>query len=64
MPTTDAESRNTLRDPDRFYQALVDLHDGLDAEQSQTLNAKLILLMAQRIGDDDLLHQLLREAAS
>ena len=56
------DSPNSLADPDGFYEALVALHDGLDVDQSLTLNARLILLMAQCIGDDAKLHALLRRA--
>ena len=52
----------SLADPDHFYQALVDAHDGLDAEQSLLLNARLILLLAEQLGDDEQAHALLREA--
>ncbi len=51
-----------MDDPDRFYQALVDAHEGLDAEQSQRLNARLILLLAQYLHSDEQAHALLREA--
>jgi hypothetical protein len=54
----------SLRDPDAFYQALVGLHAGLDAEQSQELNGRLILLMAHHIGDDAIVMRLLKEAAA
>ena len=53
----------SLRDPDAFYQALVKLHEGLDAEQCQRLDARLILLMAAQIDDERVLHELLRTAA-
>lgn len=53
-----------LSDPDAFYRALIGLHEGLDTEQSQQLNARLILLMAERIGDEAELRSLLREAAA
>jgi hypothetical protein len=53
----------SLRDPDAFYQALVKLHDGLDAEQCQRLDARLILLMAAQIDDERVLHGLLRTAS-
>ena len=53
----------SLRDPDAFYQALVKLHDGLDAEQCQRLDARLVLLMAAQIDDERVLHELLRTAA-
>ena len=61
MTRTDAP--NSLSDPDAFYQALVALHDGLDVEQSLALYARLILLMAQHIGDDGVLRELLAAAA-
>jgi len=53
-----------LTDPDGFYQALLDLHEGLDVEHSLRLNARLILLMAERIGDDAVLRELLALAAA
>lgn len=37
--------------PDDFYEALIDLHRGLDDAQSAHVNAKLILLLANHIGD-------------
>jgi Protein of unknown function (DUF2783) len=38
-------------DPDGFYEALLDAHDGLSHEASVALNARLILLLAQHVGD-------------
>ena len=55
-------SRPAFGDPDGFYQALVDAHEGLDVEQSLLLNARLIMLLAQHLGNEDLAHALLREA--
>ena len=52
-----------LADPDRFYQALVDAHEGLSPEQSRLLNARLILLLAQYLESDAQAYALLREAA-
>ncbi len=40
-----------IADPDGFYAALVALHDGLDAAQSAALNARLVLILANHIGD-------------
>ena len=37
--------------PDDFYQDLIDLHRDLTGEQSALVNAKLILLLANRVGD-------------
>jgi hypothetical protein len=50
-------------DPDRFYQALVDAHEGLDAQQCMLLNARLIMLLAQHLESDEQAHALLHEAA-
>ena len=40
-----------LPDPDAFYELLIDSHQDLDDEQSKMLNAQLILLLANHIGD-------------
>ncbi len=38
-------------DADGFYELLLDAHQGLSAKQSEALNARLILLLANQIGD-------------
>ena len=40
-----------LQDADGFYEQLLDSHEGLTPEQSQLLNARLILLLANQVGD-------------
>jgi hypothetical protein len=50
--------------PDDFYEALIEAHQGLDAAQSHELNAKLVLLLANHIGDLDVLRQALQAARS
>jgi hypothetical protein len=40
-----------LQDADGFYEQLLDAHDGLSAQQSALLNARLILLLANQVGD-------------
>jgi hypothetical protein len=44
-----------LAAPDDFYEALIDAHRGLDDAQSALVNAKLVLLLANHIGDLDVL---------
>lgn len=44
-----------LPDADGFYEQLLDAHAGLSAEESQLLNARLVLLLANQIGDPDVL---------
>ncbi len=40
---------------DDFYERLIALHDGLSERASARLNAKLVLLLANHIGDADVL---------
>ena len=46
-----------LSDPDDIYEALINLHDGLSEEQSRKVNAKLILLLANHIGDQRVIRE-------
>ncbi len=48
--------------PDDFYEALIDAHRDLDAAQSLRVNARLILLLANHIGDLDVLREALQRA--
>ncbi len=49
MSALDLENRIT--DPDAMYAALVAAHDGLTPEESAALNARLVLLLVNQIGD-------------
>jgi len=49
--------------PDDFYQDLIDLHRDLTEEQSRQVNARLILLLANHIGDMDVLSEAMKAAA-
>jgi Protein of unknown function (DUF2783) len=40
-----------LQDADAFYEQLLDAHAGLSRENSELLNARLILLLANQIGN-------------
>lgn len=51
-----------IADHDAFYERLIDTHNGLSDEESQMLNAKLILLLANHIGDSDVLKEALAMA--
>jgi hypothetical protein len=48
--------------PDDFYDALIAVHRDLSAEQSRLVNAKLILLLANHIGDPAVLRQAMAKA--
>lgn len=51
-----------IHDPDSFYAELIAVHDGLSEDESAALNARLILLLANHIGDRAVLTQALTEA--
>lgn len=40
-----------FQDADAFYEQLLDAHTGLSRDDSELLNARLILLLANQIGD-------------
>ena len=46
-----------LSDPDALFAALVEAHRDLGEEASRRLDAKLVLLLANHIGDLDVLRQ-------
>lgn len=48
--------------PDDFYEALIDMHRDLDAEQSRMANAHLILLLANHVGDEAVLREAMQRA--
>lgn len=52
-----------IPDPDGFYAQLIAAHDGLSDEDSAALNARLILLLANQIGDRAILDDAIRTAA-
>ncbi|VTU45116.1 MULTISPECIES: DUF2783 domain-containing protein [unclassified Variovorax] len=44
-----------IPDPDGFYAALVEAHEGLTEAESADLNARLVLLLANQCGDQGVL---------
>jgi Protein of unknown function (DUF2783) len=51
-----------IADPDGFYETLLDAHAGLTTEQSAALNARLILLLANQIGNASVLRKCIAAA--
>jgi hypothetical protein len=51
-----------MQNLDDFYAALLDLHDGKSADESAAINARLILLLANHIGDHEILAEALNAA--
>jgi hypothetical protein len=52
-----------IKEPDRFYAALIGAHENLSKAESDAFNARLVLLLANHIGDFDTLMEALRTAA-
>lgn len=51
-----------LPNSDDFYEALLHAHDGLEEPQMHALNARLVLILANHIGDETVLRQALAAA--
>jgi hypothetical protein len=49
------KTESNLQDADGFYECLLDAHEGLTPEQSRLLDARLILLLANQVGDAQVL---------
>ncbi|HTS20882.1 MAG TPA: DUF2783 domain-containing protein [Casimicrobiaceae bacterium] len=56
------KSEVNLAAPDDFYQELIELHRGLTDEQSMLVNAKLVLLLANHVGDIGVLREAMAAA--
>jgi len=51
-----------LADPDGLYERLVAMHHGLGEEESRLVMAKLVLLLANHVGDSEVLDEAIRVA--
>ncbi len=51
-----------LTSHDAFYADLMAAHEGLDRDRSEALNARLILILANHVGDGDVLSEALNAA--
>lgn len=52
-----------IEDPDGFYDELLAAHHGLSEDDSSAFNARLILILANHIGDRGVLRAALKAAA-
>ena len=53
-----------IADPDGFYSELLALHEQRDQAESDALNARLVLILANHIGDRQTLSEAFALAAS
>lgn len=57
-----SELRDDFEPGDAFYEALMDAHTGLTESQSHLLNARLILVLANHIGNLEILKDAIQMA--
>ncbi|SOE18886.1 uncharacterized protein DUF2783 [Hoeflea halophila] len=55
-------TKANIKSPDEFYAELLAVHEGLSKAESDALNARLILLLANHIGDRQVLSEALQAA--
>lgn len=52
---TALDTKPNIARPDDFYAALIAAHEGLSKAESDAFNARLILVLANQIGDHETL---------
>jgi Protein of unknown function (DUF2783) len=50
-------TRTNFADPDAAYRLIVEAHRGISEEQSASLDAALVLILANHVGDLDVLRE-------
>ncbi|HLV29073.1 MAG TPA: DUF2783 domain-containing protein [Burkholderiaceae bacterium] len=60
MPHLNTQSNFNV--PDEFYERLINAHRDLSTNESNAMNAALVLLLSNHIGDLDVISQALEEA--
>jgi hypothetical protein len=60
---TALSTRSNFTDPDAAYRLIVEAHRGLSEAQSADLDAALVLVLANHIGDLDVLREAIALAA-
>jgi len=61
--TASLNTKANIKAPDEFYADLLAVHEGLSKTESDALNARLVLLLANHIGDRQVLAEALQAAA-
>lgn len=56
------ETRSNFNRPDESYALLIKAHEGLSDEESHAMNARLILILMNQIGDHEIISKALELA--
>ncbi len=56
------ETKPNIADPDGFYQELIDSQRDMEETEAELMNCKLVLLLANHIGDRGILREALKRA--
>ncbi len=62
--TASLNTSPNLDDCDKVYEALINAHNDLSDDESSKLNARLILLLINHIGDEDVIMEAITAAKS
>lgn len=55
-------TRPNIARPDAIYQLLMDLHQGMSDEESMRTNARLVLILLNHIGDEQVISEAIATA--
>ncbi len=58
----DLNTEPNIADVDGFYAELLNAHEGCSPDETHALNARLVLLLANHVGDREILRQALAAA--
>lgn len=61
---TRLQTKSNIPDSDGFYDELLELHRGCTKDESDALNISLILLLANHIGDREVLSEAMEVAGN
>lgn len=64
MNMSNLNTKPNISSADNFYAELLALHEGKSKDESDAINARLILVLANHIGDQGILSEALKTAAN
>jgi Protein of unknown function (DUF2783) len=64
VPSAKLDTSSRFADPDAAFRALIEAHRGLSDAASAALNARLVLVLANHIGDHAVLAEALQLATA